>query len=65
MDSFLFMEEWTTSLLFCKETREVYMCCVDFMKGYNCVPLGGLWEVLQEYGVIGARDTNHPVIVQP
>lgn len=46
----------------CKETREVYMCCVDFMKGYNCVPLGGLWEVLQEYGVIGARDTNHPVI---
>lgn len=30
----------------------IHMCFVDMEKAYDHVPLGALWEELQEYGVM-------------
>ncbi|CAM4611183.1 unnamed protein product [Leuciscus chuanchicus] len=33
--------------------QPVHMCFVDLEKAFDCVPCGGLWRVLREYGVRG------------
>lgn len=33
--------------------QPVHMCFVDLEKAFDCVPRGGLWRVLREYGVRG------------